>query len=146
MRRSNVDVLISTRRMNVDAPVSTRRTTTTNVAAAQVFGSIDPLAMLSILHAMKHVIALPSELLTRQGRVGPAMMIIAQGRLSVTMHSTISAVTRHILHENLQSARDKVRRREDTVWPERQDLSSLNSDDEEEPSAKHPWPRQDLVS
>ena len=84
--------------------------------------NINPPAMLSILHAMQQIIALPSEvvgmtchkrvrslrnlvtvvcwlpseLLTRQGEIGPAMFVVSQGRLSISINSPrfISALER----------------------------------------------------
>ena len=66
----------------------------------EIFSECDPLALLTIVHAMTHIIALPSELLTRENSVGRAMFIVQQGRLSVSMHSTVSVVYKRRMREH----------------------------------------------
>jgi hypothetical protein len=62
------------------------------IARVEIFKNIDPLAMLSILNVLDFTIALPSELLTRQGEFGHVMFVVQQGRLSVSMNSAQSTV------------------------------------------------------
>lgn len=73
-----------------------------------IFQGIDPLAMLSVLNAIQHIISLPSELLVRQGVIGHSMIVVQQGRLSVSMNATVSTVLRNQQHAERSEDRHRA--------------------------------------
>ena len=80
--------------MKVDVSLKKR-----TIASVKLFEDIDPLFMLTILNTMKQVIVLPSQLITKQWEVGHSMYVIQQGRISVWMNHTLSALKRRRLQE-----------------------------------------------